>query len=133
MIDWKDAPHDAQYYCTDGWSKNNQMGSFYKKDITGNWYVYRPARGWEYIQYNPENFSWWGNATTRPIEGNFTVLQDIIKERLDSFLEDAQYNYENFTSEGLTFGSIEAEGYLRAVKQIRNEIHELIKFSEDLK
>ncbi|MNQ25264.1 hypothetical protein D3C85_384780 [compost metagenome] len=61
------------------------------------------------------------------------MLGNIIKERLDSFLEHAQYNYENFTSEGLTFGSIEAEGYLRAVKQIRNEIYELIKFSEDFK
>ncbi|MNL77583.1 hypothetical protein D3C87_2038030 [compost metagenome] len=61
------------------------------------------------------------------------MLGNIIKERLDSFLEHAQYNYENFTSEGLTFGSIEAEGYLRAVKQIRNEIYELVKFSEDFK
>lgn len=37
-------------------------------------------------------------------------------------LDRAQALYDNMKEEGLTFGSIEAEGYLRACKTIWNQI-----------
>lgn len=50
-----------------------------------------------------------------------------IKFELDAFLEDAQQLYENFYVEGLNVNTIEAEGYLRAVKTIRNEIYKILE------
>jgi hypothetical protein len=39
-------------------------------------------------------------------------------ERLIGYSEDAQNLYDNMKEEGLTFGTMEAEGYLRAFKYI---------------
>lgn len=58
-------------------------------------------------------------------------ITDMVKLALDSELEDAQYTYNDFSSQGLTFGSIEAEGYLRAVKTVRNEIYSLLDIQHD--
>lgn len=58
MVDWNSAPKDAQYCC---------KGDWYKKDHGGYWFVYWPNRGWESVGYtSPENFSWWGEAVSRP-------------------------------------------------------------------
>lgn len=60
MINWKEAPFDAQYYCN---------GEWYKRDAAGYWFVYWPHCGWEAVGYNsPENFAWWASAIKRPAQ-----------------------------------------------------------------
>lgn len=57
-------------------------------------------------------------------------LLENIKSILDFELESATELYENFYCEGLNINTIEAEGYLRAIKTIRNEIYKEIEYSD---
>lgn len=51
---------------------------------------------------------------------------ETIKQMLDNELEQAQEIYDNLYCEGLKINTIEAEGYLRAVKRIRNMVYDEI-------
>lgn len=49
-----------------------------------------------------------------------------LKHLIEYELLAAQQVYDNYYCEGLNINTIEAEGYLRAVKTIRNEFYEII-------
>lgn len=49
-----------------------------------------------------------------------------LKHLVEYELKASQQLYDNYYSEGLCINAIEAEGYLRAVKTIRNEFYEII-------
>lgn len=45
-----------------------------------------------------------------------------LKSDILAMLDRAQGLYDNMEAEGLTFGTVEAEGYLRAAKEIKNTL-----------
>lgn len=60
-------------------------------------------------------------------------MMERVKQILDEELKHAQEIYDNLYCEGLKINTIEAEGYLRAVKRIRNMVYdEINRLSETI-
>ncbi len=52
----------------------------------------------------------------------FVERYDWLKSRIEQEMHNAQELYENMKEEGLNFGTIEAEGYLRCAKFFANTL-----------
>lgn len=50
-----------------------------------------------------------------------------IETTLDEMITHGQALYDDFKREGLSFGQVEAEGYLRAVKEMKHRFNEIVE------
>ena len=75
---------------------------------------------------------WVDGVEHRRPQQNVTELLDLqdriaaLRDAIESMLGHAQSLYDNYSMEKLSIGMIEAEGYLRAAKEINDEFNEIM-------